>query len=247
MGISVLRRKSGNAVNSRTSVTSGKAGKSGISSNTVKLVKPVKSSKSSKSNKLSIGKVHGRVTGNPFARIKPTGLNYESKVPVGAETSLTEAMKELVRQGKPYAYFITLTFARSLDIHECCSFIGKLIDKLNKAVFGRKYFDGHDFITGFAVVEPHKLGNARCDIHLHFLVQYNPKYDDYSVDEFREKLCSAALKVHYGKKSVFDVNGICISDVWDDGAIDYCFKDIWDENISNIKMLGKDCLSDSDD
>lgn len=245
MGISELRRKSGNTVNSSKSSTSRISGKSGISSNTIKSVKLVKSSTSSKSDKLNNGKVNGRVIGNPFSRLKPTGLNYKSSVPTGAETSLTDAMKELVMQGAPYAYFITLTFARSLDIHECSKSIGKLIDKLNKAVFGRKYFEGADYITGFSVVEPHKLGNARCDIHLHFLFEKHPKYDDYSVEEFKEKLCASALTVHDGKKSVFDVKGIHILEVWDDGAIDYCFKDIWDKNLSNVKMLGLGGLSDS--
>ncbi|MDA8415386.1 MAG: hypothetical protein M0023_16550 [Desulfobacteraceae bacterium] len=244
MGISALRRKSGNSVKSSTSNISGTTGKAGISSNTVK---SVKSSMSSKSDKPNNSKVNGRVIGNPFSRLKPTGLNYDSIIPTGAKTSKTKAMKEFVMQGKPYAYFITLTFARSLDIHECCSFIGKLIDKLNKAVFGRKYFDGPDYITGFAIVEPHKLGNARCDIHIHFLVRQHPKYDEYNVEEFKEKLHAAALTVHDGKKSVFDVKGIHIRDVWDDGAIGYCFKDIWDKNLSNVKILGKDGLSDSDD
>lgn len=186
-------------------------------------------------------------TGKGFLGTKPLDTNYvECKIPVKACKVNTEHLKEYVKNCKPYSFFMTLSFARSLNIHECCDYTDILFHKLNNKIFGKGYCKKSDYIEGFAFVEDHKSEVSRNDIHLHILTKHNGRYDDFNFVQHESIFREVAGKVvDARKRRIFDNKCIDIQEVRDDGAIEYCFKQIWDENLSRVKFIGKDGLSDS--
>lgn len=181
-----------------------------------------------------------------FSRLKPTGYTFEHSAPANAKKVKTNKMKEFVVRNKPFDFFVTLTFGRNTDIHECCKYANALLYRLNNKLFGKGNGNKSEWIEGFAFIEEHKQGKSRNDIHIHMLLKHNDRFDAFDFVKEDSIFYWVASQVRdAGKAQVFHNNCIDIKTVRDDGAIEYCFKQIWDKNLDRIKYIGCDGISDS--
>lgn len=181
-----------------------------------------------------------------FQRFEPFGFDYrECKIPANAKKAKTKQLKQFVKNNGPFAYFITLTYPRQMGIGEIIRYADNLVHRLNNKIFGRGYAQGSDWMEGIAIIEDHKLGNSRNDLHLHILVKHNKKFNNYSYYQILNMFYNVADKVvDDGKRQVFYEKCIDFQEYRDDGAIEYCFKQVWDGNLDRVKFFNKCGVSD---
>ncbi len=181
-----------------------------------------------------------------FQRCEPFGFDYrECKIPANAKKVKTEQMMQFVKNNGPFAYFFTLTYPRQMGIGEILRYADNLVHRLNNKIFGRGYARGSDWMEGVAILEDHKLGNSRNDLHLHILAKHNARYNKYSYNQILNMFYNTADKVvDDGKRQVFYEKCIDFQEYRDDGAIEYCFKQVWDGNLDRVKFFNKRGMSD---
>jgi hypothetical protein len=155
---------------------------------------------------------------------------------------LTHQYKVMVYRHRPYYLFMTLTFRDTVSFQLRIEYINKFIKYHNKLVIARRCYE--DFMEGFAFFERHPSRNFDEKYHVHMLVKSNHRYAGKGFNTHEEKFRKAAGKVLNKSKAVFSDDCIDIQEAGDDGRIEYCFKHIWDGNLDNIKIIGKDGLSD---
>jgi len=187
-----------------------------------------------------------RVTGKGFAGTKPTcNLHGEYNIPVNAKKSITEHFMEFVKDSGPYSHFITLTFSRIMNTQNSYCYCNELLDNLNEKLHPRR--NSNRYLEGFAFVEDHKSGDSRSDIHFHILLKHDARYDKYSFAQLKQIFHKAAHSVVDARnRRIFNEDCIDFQEVRDDGVISYCFKQVWDKNLSRVKLIGKDGLSDKE-
>ncbi|MBV5328210.1 MAG: hypothetical protein JZU65_11330 [Chlorobium sp.] len=176
---------------------------------------------------------------------------YESKLESGSVSSSninTEHYKQMVFENRPFSFFATLTFHRSVRFSMIVQYSTTLIHRFANLEFGRNY-DDPDCITGFAFFEKHSDNPRSNDNHLHLLIKHHDKYDESDFVKHLAKFHKASSKIVDGNgRPIFNENCIDFQEVsYDDGAIDYCFKELWDRNLSRLKFIGVDGLSDNED
>ena len=159
--------------------------------------------------------------------------------------SIKKEYKSLIRESRPYCFFITLTFGRNVSSYKKCQFTDVLLHRYNQKLFSRNYKEKEIYLEGFAIFESHASSKLADRYHVHMLIRYNERYDKYDLNSHRDIFNNAAAKVLDGQnRRVFNDKCIDIREAGDDGRIDYCTKQISDLNVSQIKPIGKDGLSD---
>lgn len=176
---------------------------------------------------------------------------YESKIESGSVNSSkinTEHYKQMVYENRPFSFFATLTFHRSVRFSMIVQYSSTLIHRLANLEFGRNY-DYPDCITGFAFFEKHSDNPRSNDNHLHLLIKHHEEYDNSDFAVHLAKFHKASSKIVDGNgRPVFNKKCIDFKEVnYDDGAIIYCFKELWDRNLSRLKFICVDGLSDNED
>ena len=177
---------------------------------------------------------------------------YESKIESGSVNSSkinTEHYKQMVYENRPFSFFATLTFHRSVRFSMICQYSSILIQRFNTLEFNRGYYDRGDFITGFAFFEKHSDNPRSNDNHLHLLIKHHDKFDESDFAEHSAKFHKASKNIVDGNgRPVFNKKCIDFKEVnYDDGAIEYCFKELWDRNLSRLKFICVDGLSDNEE
>lgn len=184
-----------------------------------------------------------------FQRLKPIVEDSNAFDPDSIETRpnmiLTHQYKVMVYRHKPYYLFMTLTFTDNVSLQGRYKYTSEFIKHHNKMVFGRKYYERNDHMEGFAFFEKHPSRAFEDYFHVHFLAKGNHRYAKWGFESHKDIFQKAAGKVLNNKgKAVFKCTCIDIQEAGDDGAINYCCKHIWDGNLNNIKIIGRDGLSD---
>lgn len=157
---------------------------------------------------------------------------------------LIDHYRKFIEESGPYYFFITLTFKYKMPIAMMCKFVNYFLHVYNQKIFCWDYKDRNKFIGGFAFFEKHKSDKLRDRFHIHFLIKTHYKCHSKSLEEHLSKLQIAAHKVKNTKNnSVFMSIDLQAAGDW--GRILYCTKEIWDKNLTDIKILGKDGLSDN--
>lgn len=185
------------------------------------------------------------ILSNMMVNVNRYATKYNRDILSNSYDTIDEYYKYFVMSNRPYIYFITITFALKMNTQQSSKYVSTVIKWMNNKLFGRKYYERGDFIEGFAFVEKHINGMSINDIHFHMLIKPSYRYNDFKFYQIKDMLRQTVAKVDNGSgKKVFDENCIDIQIVWDDGAVEYCFKQIWRNNIIRIKMIGKEGLSD---
>lgn len=181
--------------------------------------------------------------------LKPFKNEFTNGMPYMPKNPLTAGYMEMVLNHKPYYFFITFTFGKSIRVPECCKLLNRFFDNYNQKLFGRKYFDRDDCIDGFVFFEDHKSTESRNKYHVHILVKAHVHYEKTpTFGEHMDKFYKAASMTRDDwKKPVFEPDAINIKHVYDDNIAGYCLKEIWDKNISRIKFITKEGLLDNDE
>jgi hypothetical protein len=178
----------------------------------------------------------------------PTLASYRSKIFDGSTCFgiNTEYYRQMVYENQPYSFFVTLTFCRNVTFQQICQYCTTLIQRFNTLEFGRGYYNRGDFITGFAFFEMHSDNERSNDYHIHLLIKHHDEFDESDFLEHLQNFHKASSKIMDGlNRPVFNDECIYFKDVYDDGAIEYCFKDLWDKNLDRLKFIGVDGLSDN--
>lgn len=183
-----------------------------------------------------------------LSNLNPFSNKYNiARMPPKALHGITLHYDELVKTLKPLRFMITLTFSMNMSFTECCKHINRYLHNHNRLLFGCRYYKHPNLcINGVAFFESHKSLASNNDIHVHILVRDDIMYADYSLIRHGMMFYFAASKVvNSRKRPVFNIKGIDMTEVENDGAISYCFKDIWDKNLTRIKVIGRGGLTDS--
>lgn len=171
---------------------------------------------------------------------------YQSKIHAGCRVN-TEYYRQMIYDHRPYYFFVTLTFSSNVSFNKICQYTSTLIQRFNTLEFGRGYYDRGDFITGFAFFEKHSDNPRSNDNHLHLLIMHHDEFYKLKFSEHLAKFHKASSKIVDGlNRPVFNEKCIDFQEVYEnDGAIEYCFKELWDKNLSRLKFIGVDGLSDN--
>jgi hypothetical protein len=182
-----------------------------------------------------------------FSRLKPAISRSTSVVTqLLGNKSIPSIYKDYIRSRGPYEFFLTLTFGRYVNFNKRCQFTNFFLHVYNQEIFTRKYRERNHFHDGFAFFEEHKSEELKDKPHIHFLLAYHPRYDEHDIWWHEERFFKAASKVKDGKgRQVFNPYAIDLRYFGDNRRVGYCTKEIWDKNISNVKLLCLDGLSDN--
>lgn len=128
------------------------------------------------------------------------------KRPIPMPWHTTETQRGLIqtiKNGGPYAYFITLPFLKidgrtPLSLNESVGALNHVIKAINRKLFGSngkkrgKQEKRGEYIEGFICIENHKLGG----FHFHGLIAHNQRMFVKGKQEFKEIFYNAALSLH---------------------------------------------------
>ncbi|MBT0664522.1 hypothetical protein KI809_09440 [Geobacter pelophilus] len=160
-------------------------------------------------------------------------------------TLVDEYLKFIIDLG-PYYFFITLTFRPHVAFEERCQFTNKLLHYYNQKLFRRNYLKTQKSVTGFAFFEQGRNIEKDGKYHIHMLFKSDERYYRKSITDHQGILMDSASKVLNSKnKRVFNSKYIDLRAVANDGAIGYSLKSIREKNITNIKPIGLNGLSDN--
>ena len=158
---------------------------------------------------------------------------------------LTAQYLQFARSFEPYYFLITLTFGLSTSFLERCQYTNDLLYMLNRKKFTDKFKARNHFLDGFAFFEDHPNGKFDDKLHVHLLIKKHNRFKRKSFTEHIDDFYKVARKIMNGKdKPVFNLKYIDIRDPGEERP-GYCMADIWDRNISRVKMLCVDGLSDN--
>ncbi len=183
-----------------------------------------------------------------FQRLRPVIGYCENRNTDSPHKIMAEEYKKFIHNSGPYYLFITITFGRSTGNDARFQFANRFLDRYNQKLFHRNYKKRGEYLKGFAFLENHRSCELADRFHIHFLIKDNDRYRDFDYGQHDEIFKKAAKGVLNGRdKEVFNMKCINLQEVYkDDGAIGYCMKAIWDKNITNIKTVGVDGLSDKE-
>lgn len=185
------------------------------------------------------------IVGGGFQKFNPeSGCNQDilglDEAEVRSNQLNTHQYKIFVHQLKPYHLFMTLAFGLNVSMPGRVKFTKDFIKYHNKMVFGRKYYEGDDYMEGFAFFEEHPSRVFQNLFHVHMLVKPNHKYAVWGFTAHEEIFRKAASKVLDLKgRNIFADDCIHIREAGDDGTIRYCFDQMWDGNLDNIKVIDR--------
>jgi hypothetical protein len=192
--------------------------------------------------KIKRGNVEGlEIKKTGFMRIYP---HARHKLRMRQQPITGEFEKFIIKKG-PFYFYISLTFAINMRRHQSCYYVDTFIHRYNNKIFGRGY---KDFVKGFAFIEDHPGGKSKNDIHFHLLIKSHKRYDDFYFNQHNSIFHETASKIVDDRgRRVFNDKCIKIRYYYEEGEkndIEYSLKQIYDENLDDIKPIGKEGLSD---
>jgi hypothetical protein len=167
---------------------------------------------------------------------------------ISTYSKITAQYLQFARSFEPYYFFITLTFGQFTGFDKRCQFTNNLLFMLNRKKFTDKFKARNHFLEGFAFFEDHPSRNFESDddkLHIHLLIKHDKKFDEKSFSQHVNEFYTIARKIKDSNdRPVFNEKYIDIRAPGEERA-GYCMADINDRNISRVKMLCVDGLSDN--
>jgi len=188
---------------------------------------------------------------NKYSNKASVMCNYEiGGMRIMKSNSISDLYKEWIIRNSPYSFFITLTFGKNIgrDKNKLYQYTNYFFHRYNRLMFTEKYRQRNHFLDGFAFYENHyssKFDNEG-HIHIHLLIKYNEIFDKKSFTEHEAIFRKATSKICDDKdRLVFSNECINIKVVRDDNIIGYCMKNMWDANMSRVKTIDVNGISDN--
>lgn len=171
---------------------------------------------------------------------------FDDDTQVSTYNRLAKQYKNFIEDCGPYIYFITLTFGGNCThVLAQCKNTNFLLHLLNQRIYKKRYKKNKLFMEGFAFFEKHMSVKSADRFHIHLLIKYNDRYleEGFSIEELIDEAIDIVRDTN--KNRIFSKPCIDVRDPGPNDRVGYCMKRVCDRNITNIKILDKDGLSDS--